>query len=524
VFKFALTVVAGLLAFAVQTLPANLACAQCHPAETAAFANSAMGRSIGRPVQTVPQGEVRQSESDSVLDIVWVKGTMIHRLKELGLQAEYPIVYQIGAGKVGESYIARIGEYLVQSPASYYRRYGWDVSPGFKDAAIFDFDRVLGDRCLACHSGNQQSSEIGPINCERCHGDSREHLSHPSKANIVNPARLTPRPRDSVCEQCHLEGVARVLNPGKTWRDFHAGEELETTLSVYVNNQPGPSKAVSQAEQLALSKCAQQSNGKLWCGTCHNPHAGKAGNRVSEIKAICGSCHATLTSTNHPTSAIDCVTCHMPRLSPKDVAHSATTDHRIMAIPTQQSSGGPSDAIRAWHEPTTGLKQRNLGLAELEASALPGLHSLGDVGGSLLQQLPVNQRDSDPAVLAALGDIALSGGRLVESESLFRRATQLAPAHAEYAMYLGIVLKQKGDVTEAARVLESAIGIDVSLQRAYLELSALAEHSSTVHAGIATLKMPRFKHFPGLSPRPDSRWRAKREQEWSGWDFFPRRL
>ncbi len=473
VFKFGLTAVVILLAVAVQARSANVACAQCHPQESAAFGNSAMGRSIGRPIQTVPQGQVRQSESDSVTDIVWVSGTMIHRLKELGLQAEYSIAYQIGAGKVGESYIARIGEFLVQSPVSYYRRYGWDVSPGFKDAAIFDFDRVLGDRCLACHSGNQQSSEIGPINCERCHGDSREHLTHPSRANIVNPAKLTARARDSVCEQCHLEGVARVLNPGKSWRDFRAGEELETTLSVYVNNQPAPSKAVSQAEQLALSKCAQQSNGKLWCGTCHSPHAGKAGNRASEIKAICGSCHATLTPASHAKNVADCVTCHMPRLSPKDVAHSATTDHRIMARPEQPGSGGPSDAVRAWHEPAAGLKLRNLGLAELEASALPGLHSLGDVGGSLLQQLPATQLDSDPVVLAALGDTALSGGRLEESEALFRRATQLAPTHAEYAMYLGIVLKQKGDLTEAARMLESSMEIDVSLQRAYLELSAL---------------------------------------------------
>jgi Flp pilus assembly protein TadD len=95
------------------------------------------------------------------------------------------------------------------------------------------------------------------------------------------------------------------------------------------------------------------------------------------------------------------------------------------------------------------------------------------VGGSQLAQLPASERDTDPAVLAALGDIALSGGRLEESESLFRRAAQLAPGPAEYLMDLGIVMKQRGDLTEAARMLQSAIGADVSLQRAYLELSAL---------------------------------------------------
>ncbi len=52
--------------------------------------------------------------------------------------------------------------------------------------------------------------------------------------NIVNPAKLPKRARDSVCEQCHLEGEVRILNPGRSWRDFQPGNNLEQTAAVYV--------------------------------------------------------------------------------------------------------------------------------------------------------------------------------------------------------------------------------------------------------------------------------------------------
>jgi predicted CXXCH cytochrome family protein len=442
-----------------------------------------MGHSIGPPVRNVPSGKVVQSESGSVIDITWANGRMIHRLTELGFHADYSIDYQIGAGKVGYSYIARLGKYLLQSPASYYRRYGWDVSPGFKDEAVLDFDRVLGVRCLFCHSRTPglldqrrlvNDEEAEAIDCGRCHGDMRQHLDHPSRTNVVNPARLAVRARDSVCEQCHLEGRARVLNPGKSLQDFHPGEELETALTVYVDDRKGPAAgAVSQVEQLALSRCARESAGKLWCGTCHDPHGAKTNSRASEIKAICSSCHPKLSQANHLGGVSTCVTCHMPRLRPKDVAHAASTDHRILARPAKQTGDSMSGSVRAWHEPEVQIRQRNLGLADLEASAAPGLQTLGEAGGRFLEALPDDQRENDPAVLAALGDVALSRGRTDEAEVFFRNAFHLAPSNAEYAMYLGIALKEKGDSTGAVSALQNAIAIDASLQRAYLELAAL---------------------------------------------------
>jgi hypothetical protein len=271
-----------------------------------------------------------------------------------------------------------------------------------------------------------------------------------------------------------LEGVARVLNPGKSWRDFHAGDDLETAMSVYVDDQRAPTaNVVSQVEQLALSRCAAGSGGKLWCGTCHDPHKVKMADRSAQIRETCRSCHATLSRASHSGAGLDCVSCHMPRLRPTDIAHAASTDHRILARPDKRAESAPSGSVRAWRAPATKLQERNLGLAELEAARLPGFQALGEAGGRLLKRLPLAQWENDPVVLAALGDVALSEGRLDEAESCFRNAFRLAPDVGEYPLYLGIVQKQRGDLAGATEALRRAIADDPSLQRAYLELSAL---------------------------------------------------
>ena len=149
----------------------------------------------------------------------------------------------------------------------------------------------------------------------------------------------------------------------------------------------------------------------------------------------------------------------MPRLRPDDVAHAASTDHRILRDRARDEGAPQSTSIRAWHEPEAGIRQRNLALATASSE--------------LLEALPPVQRDSDPVVLAALGNEALARGDAGSAEAFFRRASLLDPADGEYALSLGLALKQKGDLAGAAVALQDAVARDASLQRAYLELSAL---------------------------------------------------
>src|ERR1700684_640438 len=114
-------------------------CAKCHPKETSAYLKSRMGNSLAPPAPLDP-GHVSRKAGRIEISIAERDGRMIHSLTANGLKAEYPVAYQIGAGKIGYTYIVRIGEYLFESPASWYRQNGWDFSPGYQRMAGIDFD------------------------------------------------------------------------------------------------------------------------------------------------------------------------------------------------------------------------------------------------------------------------------------------------------------------------------------------------------------------------------------------------
>ncbi len=461
-------------------------CASCHPKETAAYLKSSMDNTLGNPTE-MRAGSAEDQQTGGRLTSEWRNGKMFHRVSEDGLEATYPIRYQIGAGKVGHSYATQIGDYLVESPLSYFRRFGWDISPGFSGAELIDFNRVLTGRCFFCHSnfpatvqGRRVGGSIAAIGCERCHGDTSGHVLHPSAANVVNPAKLDTRARDSICEQCHLEGVARVLNPGKSLHDFKPGQNLEDTLAIFVaRSAEGGLKAVSQEEQLALSQCARQSGGKLWCGTCHNPH-GVSANRSAEVKAICTSCHPVLPPASHPSGTAQCVSCHMPTAKPSDVAHAALTDHRIRKRPEEHAGTedeGQPLSLQAWKEPPLPVRERDTALALLRAAAIPGQASLGQSAGMLLKTLPAAGQSNDPEMLAAMGDVLMSEKRDDEAAQLFARASQIDSKSGDYALYLGVALAKVNDIEGARKALRRSIDLDPSLERAYLELSALEKHA-----------------------------------------------
>jgi Flp pilus assembly protein TadD len=109
----------------------------------------------------------------------------------------------------------------------------------------------------------------------------------------------------------------------------------------------------------------------------------------------------------------------------------------------------------------------------VRASQSNVLGRLSEVASALLKRLPLPQQNADPEVVAALGDAALSQARIADGLSFFRRARELDPSSAAYALYLGIALKRNGDLDGARSELQQAIQLDHSLQRAYLELSAI---------------------------------------------------
>ena len=439
-----------------------------------------MGQSIRRPLP-LPPARVTHQLSGSVLTSEQRDGRMVHGLTERGFSAEYPTAYQIGGDFMGRTYMVQVGNYMFESPLTYFKRYGWDLSPGYSSMPLIDFDRPIDEVCLFCHADSAKFADddghrlrnvqLTAITCDRCHGSGEQHAQHPSRKNIVNPAKLPNPERDSICEQCHLEGATRILNPGKQWSDFRPGDKTEVTFSTYIitGGNNAAVNAVNHVEQLAQSKCVRGSGGKLWCGSCHNPH-GQSFNRAAEIKGVCTSCHKPLSTDSHPAGLMECTSCHMPSGSTTDIPHAARTDHRILRKPSEASAAEPANVI-VWRDPPAESRDRNLGLAEVFVGVTNRLSNIAEAGWRLLNAIP--EENSDASLLSDFEGLALQNQNFDEALKIGRRMVELRPRSAKVAMNFGIVLKRSGAVADSERELKRAINLDPSLKQAYIELAGL---------------------------------------------------
>jgi hypothetical protein len=165
------------------------------------------------------------------------------------------------------------------------------------------------------------------------------HSGRGKDLTIVNPADLEPPAlRESVCEQCHLQGFARTDRPGRTVFDFRPGLALDDFVTVsYGRGDPAAAmRAVGHVEQMRKSVCYERSSGKLGCISCHDPHRRPAPEeRASFYREKCLQCHADKPCATPAVERIkkkgdDCAACHMPKSQTTvDVAHTSITIHLI---------------------------------------------------------------------------------------------------------------------------------------------------------------------------------------------------
>lgn len=235
------------------------------------------------------------------------------KLETIYDQAE-EVRYVIGSGEQGHAYLLKRPGMLFTSPINWYSRTShWDLAPGYNPAGHQRFERRVTDSCLSCHTGrvadDPQAKDrlLEPafhelsIGCERCHGAGELHVKHHHNASvadmIVNPAKLDPARRDSVCAQCHLQGVERVLRLGHTDFDFRPGQLIGETWTIFVDQsseKDGSTRAVSHVEQMQSSQCFTGSDGQMSCTTCHDPHSAEHGIQSADIyRTKCLTCHNT---------------------------------------------------------------------------------------------------------------------------------------------------------------------------------------------------------------------------------------
>jgi photosynthetic reaction center cytochrome c subunit len=448
-------------------------CQFCHASEVEGYARSAMAHSL-RPAGQEPDGTV---------DTLGAKITMYssptgywQRLQSGGDVTNYRMDYVIGSGNHASGYLLDLAGHLFQSPVAYYKtRHAYDLAPGYEGQPNPDFTRPVAEACLFCHSGtalhlsgtsNQYRSpafSAEAITCERCHGSAEKHLSDPRAGTIINPAKLEPAARDSICEQCHLLGVGRVLNPGKKFSDFRPGQSLEDVFTTYRNvSPPGADaekfKVISHVEQLARSTCARKSSGRLWCGTCHDPH-NQPVEPVAFFRSKCLSCHMEKFPGSHPGKESICISCHMPRRDAKDGGHTAFTDHRIQRRPEAQETLPENTDIAAWREPAPDLQKRNLGIAYVNVGGERRSPPFVVRGYRMLTEVQ-DQFSTDSAVFTAMGTALLLGKQSTEAELAFERALQLDPDSVAAETNAASAYLQAGDIGGAVSHLERAVVMD----------------------------------------------------------------
>jgi len=468
-------------------------CESCHSKVVKSYAQTGMGRSLRTP-RSEPDGLYRHDRSKSEFLIRSSRSGLYQRMTHAGENSDYRIDYVIGSGDHASCYLARVGDHLFESPICFYKDRGYDMAPGFEDNPAPGYSRPITFECVLCHSGKPlpianslnryESPEMAEeaISCDRCHGDPSAHLRRPVPGSIVNPAKLAPARRDSVCEQCHLAGVVRVLNPGKSFADFRPGQLLEDVFTTYVAASDAL-KVVGHSEQLERSQCARESKGRMWCGACHDPHVQPA-DAAAYFRARCLACHRSAFSAGHPSRASDCLPCHMPKREAEDGGHTAFTDHSIARRPQNREGPRTADPLAPWREPAPGYASRNLALALADIAMLR----------SAQKRFP-----EDPAVLTALGTALRARNEPVAAARLFETVIKLRPADPIAEENAGMAWMDAGEKETAARHLERALELDPlllpdieSLLAIYREVGDVAKENELMNRVRQAMRTPRL--------------------------------
>ncbi len=52
----------------------------------------------------------------------------------------------------GRTFLVQMGDYLFESPLSWFNGFGWDLSLGYITKDVVEFDRGVPKECIFCHA------------------------------------------------------------------------------------------------------------------------------------------------------------------------------------------------------------------------------------------------------------------------------------------------------------------------------------------------------------------------------------
>ena len=467
-------------------------CATCHREISEAYRKTGMARSSGAVTGIEIEGSFAHKPSGVEYRVYRQDGAAWFSFNVSGVQGSRRLEYFIGSGSVGRSYLYTVDGFLYQAPVSWYSAPAkWDLSPGYQQYDQLYLTRAVETVCLECHASRLQPVagtangyrsppfQEGGISCERCHGAGDAHVAGRGKAinPAINPAKLAPDRRDSICAQCHLAGAARIARAGAD-ASFRPGDRLSDSLVVFEWSGKPDMNVTSHFETLAESACKRVSGDRLWCGSCHDPHRAPAeAEKAAFYRAKCLECHQTAACSRGP----DCAGCHMPKRPVRDVQHSAYTDHDIRK--PGAAAGAATGALAASGErklvPFGGVEagDREIGLAY---SSVPGFEKKAQ---AYLERAPQDEAE----VLAHLAYLYESGGNQSKAAPLYQKALKLDPTQVAAAVNLGNLFIKGGQAREAIRLWQYALEKSPGLETALLSLAVALYRSGDSAAAEGSL-------------------------------------
>ena len=489
----------------------SLACAACHKDIYRKYLQTGMGRSM---VAVSPEWLKTQVTAASVedksahlqADVSVRDGELYQSMLEKGSDGQEAfrdsrkLEWIIGAGENGFGGLVKEGDYLFQSPLSFYSKAKrWDLSPGY-EAGNPGFNRPILPACIACHSGRPNAIPEGngrfgdppffelAIGCENCHGPGLSHViatqmgldAHEGHdSSIVNPALLAPALADNICMSCHQTGDVRILKPGKDYRDFQPGAPLDDTMSILMvpprRESPPQSDLLEHYYSMTLSKCYRGSGQRLSCISCHDPHVEPARAEAPEyFKKKCLACHTEKSCTlplqvrEQQQPPDDCAGCHMKKRDVQEISHSSITNHRILVrsdepfpeIAFQQTIAALPDLIHLNPAPgRNGVSPPALTLLQAYGELVEKHPEYMNRYLAVLDELERTAPDN-PLVQAAIGNRELHAGRYPGAVAHLQRALDTGPPKTVLYTDLADALVKLGRNVEAVAALRKASELD----------------------------------------------------------------
>ncbi|HKW68646.1 MAG TPA: cytochrome c3 family protein [Terriglobales bacterium] len=259
-----------------------------------------------------------------------------------------------------------------------------------------DMRRPTATLCDGCHSVNYDvethTVTEWNVGCERCHGPGSEHVAHPTRGNILNPARMDYVAANDTCIQCHSQGrPLDVPSAGKVY-DWPVGYNVGLKLQNFWRLEPHPlgSSGFYYFPDGTAHKNRMQGNDfvqsvmyrrGITCFNCHDVHGtGNYAQLRKPAEQICLDCHGPLSPNGPRTATLEqhthhkagtagsyCVDCHMPQIetesAPGAFVHAHTfrfispemTDKYNIPNPCNachkdKSTAWALDALRLWPE------------------------------------------------------------------------------------------------------------------------------------------------------------------------------